>query len=206
MSGNFFLARSFPILALPSQIAVGIAMAEALERGRLWLPRAYAVACLTVMAMGVLFQSGPITIAFPGSYPAAMDRQFGWPRPLGSYRWISKHVDRSESVMTLNRDALLMAPAYGVFTVMPAWPDPFLGEKEIKRRDHSLEFFAAETTSNRRGQIMRAYDARGVLVGSKHAETVAGDDRFAWVANRPETPGKAMSEGTQELFKYVGEK
>lgn len=206
VSGNYFLARIFPPVALLSQIAVGIAIAEWLGRGRKRIQRLYATAaCLGILA-GMVFQSGFVNLLAPGSYPAALDETFGSRMTKGDYRWLTEHADPGDSVMTTNWDARAMAPGYGIFTVMTAWPDPFLGDVEQQRRADSLEFFRDSTDPRRRAELMTKYDAQWVIVVDKNTAVVGDDPQFAWVGERPDTGVREENtdRGRQQLFEFVG--
>ncbi|GAA1877658.1 hypothetical protein GCM10009715_25480 [Paeniglutamicibacter psychrophenolicus] len=206
VSGNYFLARIFPPVALLSQIAVGIAVAQWLGGGRKRIQRLYAAAACVVILGGVFFQSGFLNLLLPGAYPAALDKTFGSRMTKGDYRWLTAHAEPGESVMTTNWDARAMAPGYGIFTVMTAWPDPFLGDVERERRADSQEFFRANTDSRRRAELMTKYGARWVIVVEKDAVVLADDPQFSWVGERPDTGVREEDtlRGRQQLFEFLG--
>ena len=79
-----------------------------------------------------------------------------------------------------------MAPGYGVFTVMPAWPDPFLGEVEVERTQDTQKFFDEETSSEERRSLMDKYGARWVLADPKHLPLISKDPNFKKIAVRPQ--------------------
>lgn len=206
ISGNYFLARIFPPVALLSQIAVGIAVAQWLGRGRKRIQRLYAAAaCLAVLA-GTLFQSGFVNLLAPGSYPVALDETFGSRMTKGDYRWLTEHAVPGDSVMTTNWDARAMAPGYGIFTVMTAWPDPFLGDVEQQRRADSQEFFRASTDSRRRAELMTNYDAQWVIAVDDDTAVLDDNPQFRWVAERPDTGVREedTNRGRQQLFEFIG--
>lgn len=205
-SGNYFLARIFPPVALLSQIAVGIAVAQWLGRGRRQIQRFYAAAaCLGILA-GAVFQSGFVNLLAPGAYPEALDETFDSRMTKGDYRWLTNHAEAGDSVMTTNWDARAMAPAYGIFTVMPAWPDPFLGDVEKQRRADSREFFKASTDPRRRAELMTKYDAQWVIVVDMDTAVLEDDPQFNWVDERPDTGVREEStgRGRQQLFEFHG--
>ena len=206
ITGNYFLARAFPPVALLSQIAVGIAMAEWLVPNSKTWQRAYVAVASVAVVSGVIFQSGFINLVFPGSYPAAMDSTFGSRMTKGDYLWLTEHASFGDSVMTTNWDARAMAPGYGIFTVMTAWPDPFLGETEKTRRADSQEFFKNATSAKRRQQLMEKYDARWVIVVEKSSNKLRKDPNFVWIAERPDTGAREEDTkgGRQQLFEFVG--
>lgn len=205
VSGNFYLGRIFPPTALLSQIALGIAIADWIRANESRLKRSFAVvACVAILA-GVIFQSGFINVVSPGSYPTAMDKAFGSRTTKGDYQWISGHVAFGESIMTRDWDARAMAPGYGRFTVMPAWPDPFLGDKERIRRDDTREFFHRESTPSRRSELMKKYDTRWVVLREADEPLIASDINFRWVAERPDQGIREedMERGRAQLYEFV---
>lgn len=205
ITGNYFLARIFPPVALFSQIAVGIAVVEWLSRKGAMLPKLYArIACIGILS-GVLFQSGFINLISPGVYPQTLDARFGSRMSKGNYEWLTEYVPRGDSVMTANWDARAMAPAYGIFTVMPAWPDPFLGDREDERRQDTRDFFKPGTSLERRRHLMDEYDAKWVIVVQDEAEVLMGDENFVWRAERPYTGVREedLRKGAQQLFEFM---
>lgn len=205
VSGNYFLARIFPPVALLSQMAVGVAVADWLGHGQKQLQRLYAaVVCLAIVA-GAVFQSGFVNLLAPGSYPAALDKTFGSRMTKGDYEWLADHAEFGDSVMTTNWDARAMAPGYGIFTVMTAWPDPFLGDAEKERRLDSQEFFKSKTIQERRAEIMKKYDAQWVIVVEGKSATLRADPNFRWVAQRPQTGVREedTEHGAQQLFEFT---
>lgn len=205
LSGNYFLGRIFPPVALLSQIAVGIVVAEWVYPGARIPQKLYAATVGLAIIAGAVFQSGFVNLMVPGSYPTAMDNQFGSRMTKGDYLWLTEHVRFGESVMTANWDARAMAPGHGIFTVMPAWPDPFLGEKETQRRSDTLEFFKKGTTPEQRGKLMLEYDARWVIVVQKDSSILRKDPNFRWVAERPDTGPREedTARGRQQLFEFL---
>ncbi|WP_149620165.1 hypothetical protein [Paeniglutamicibacter gangotriensis] len=206
ISGNYFLARIFPPVALLSQIAVGIAVAQWLGRGRTQVQRFYAAAASLAILAGTLFQSGFVNLLVPGSYPAALEQTFGSRMTKGDYRWLTEHAVPGDSVMTTNWDARAMAPGYGIFTVMTAWPDPFLGVVEQQRRADSQEFFRASTDSRRRAELMTNYDAQWVIAVDDDTAVLDDNPQFRWVAERPDTGMREedTNRGRQQLFEFIG--
>lgn len=206
ISDQFFLGRILPTAAILSQIAAGVALAEWMADGARGWKRAYPGVIMVALGAGLVFQSGTLNLIVPGSYPSALDARFHSRMTKGDYTWIRKHVDFGETVMTVNWDARVMAPGYGVFTVMTAWPDPTLGPAEKQRRVDSGTVFRSKTSVAQRAQIMKRYDAHWVIVTRKHKAVIANDPHFVWVAVRPDTGPReeTMSNGPQELYRFVG--
>lgn len=206
VSGNYFLARIFPPVALLSQIAVGIAIAQWLGRGRTQIQRLYAATACLAIACGVVFQSGFVNLLVPGSYPSVLHETFGSRMTKGDYLWLTEHAAAGDSVMTTNWDARAMAPGYGIFTVMTAWPDPFLGDVEQHRRADSQEFFRADTSPRRRAEIMEKYESQWVIAVGKDTAVLEDDPQFSWVGERPDTGVREedTGKGRQQLFQFLG--
>ncbi|MGL3806122.1 hypothetical protein ACSYDW_08505 [Paeniglutamicibacter sp. R2-26] len=186
ISGNYFLGRVFPAIALLSQVAVGVAIAEWIGSRNRKLKRIYSSVLILAILAGFVFQSGFINLLAPGIYPAAMKQSHGMSQGMGSYRWVTRYVGHNDTLMTANREALLMTPAYGVFTVMPAWPDPFLGEAERERNHDTQVFFDASTQTEERREIMDKYGAEWVLADPRQVPLFSNDPNFKWVAVRPQ--------------------
>lgn len=201
---NYYLARIFPPVALLSQIALGIAIATWIGERAHWLKRSFAILGCTAILGGVVFQSGFINVVSPGNYPEALDTAFGSRMPKGDYEWISEHVRFGESIMTRDWDARAMAPGYGRFTVMPAWPDPFLGGKEQTRRDDTREFFKNSTDPSRRAELMEKYGAQWVVLRQADVHLIESDETFRWVAERPDQGVREedLKQGRAQLYEY----
>lgn len=204
ITGQYFLGRIMPTAAMLSQIAVGIAIARSLQPHSHRWHRAYAVAIATALTAGLLFQSGTINLIAPGSYPASLDDHFHSRMTKGNYKWLAQQVPFGDTVMTANWDARVMAPAYGIFTVMPAWPDPTLGASEAQRRTNTKIFFRAGTPASKRSNLMKKYDAQWVIVTHKQEGIFADDPRYVRVAERPDTGPReeTLTNGRQELYRY----
>lgn len=205
VSGNYFLARVFPMAALLGQVSFGIAIVHSLQADRMRLGKIAGWTGILAFAAGAVFQSGFINMLSPGSYPPAMAKIFGKGQTHGSYSWITKYVSPGDTIMTTTRQALIMAPGYGIFTVMPVWPDPVLGEVSERRINDSREFFRASTTESRRGQLMRKYAARWVIVADEGSAKLRADPNFVWIGERPEEPNTRPVDVAQrhQLFEYV---
>ena len=207
-SGKYFLARVFPMAALLSQIAVGVAVAQWLQAGQKKSAKIAGWVGIFVFTAGAVFQSGFVNLLSPGIYPPAMAKIFGSGGTRGSYAWITNHARPGDSIMTTTRQALIMAPGYGVYTVMPVWPDPTLGTVAERRTEDSLEFFKGATTGERRAQLMSKYSAQWVIVEESNAATFRADPNFVWIAERPTSSESRFvaAEQRQQLFEYVGAK
>lgn len=205
ISGQYFLGRIFPTAALLSQIAVGVVVAEWLAAGARGWKRAYAALICVALAAGLLFQSGTMNLVVPGSYPPSLDAKFHSRMTKGDYTWLREHVEFGETIMTTNWDARAMAPGYGIFTVMTAWPDPTLGAAEEQRRIDSGKALRPQTAVAERARIMTRYRASWVVVTRQQMATIAKDPNFIWVAERPDTGPReeTTSNGPQELYRFV---
>lgn len=210
ISGLDAVVRIFAMVALLSQVAVGIIVAEWLLPGRAEprvptrAQRLYAGAAGLAILAGVVFQSGVVNLYSPGSYPAALDRVFHSRMSKGDYRWLAAHVPTGATVMTADWDTRAMTPAYGIFTVQPAWPDPFLGSAEGRRIADTRRFFDATTTTRDRVRLLERYRTRWVVVTTDSAAPFADDPHFELVASRPPSgPREEGPGGPAQLFRLV---
>lgn len=153
----------------------------------------------------MVFQSGVINLYSAGSYPAALDRAFHSRMSKGDYKWLAAQVPSGATVMTADWDTRAMAPAYGIFTVQPAWADPFLGKAEARRIADTRLFFRRDTTTTERARLLKKYDTVWVVVRADASATFASDPLFLRVAVRPPSgPREEGSGGPAELFRFVG--
>ncbi|MEW1954476.1 hypothetical protein [Terrabacter sp. NPDC080008] len=210
LTGHEALARVFPPVALLSQVAVGVAVADWLRPRRSVAEtqtrpqRVFAAVASLAIVAGCLFQSGVVNLLSPGSYPATLDRLFHSRLSKGDYEWLAEHVPAGSTVMTADWDTRAMAPAYGIFTVQPAWPDPFLGRAEDRRIADTKTFFRSATSSARRAELLAKYHTEWVVVRGGAAEPFIRSGSYALVAERPAGgPRDEGAGGTAQLLRLV---
>ncbi|MCC3772597.1 hypothetical protein K6I34_006277, partial [Streptomyces sp. UNOC14_S4] len=82
--------------------------------------------------------------------------------PWHPLRWAARAMAKGDTVMTDNYYALRTLPAYGPYTVAPAYPDVFLRDAR-ERRDATRRYFAPAASRAERLGILRKYGVRWVL-------------------------------------------
>lgn len=187
-SGHYSLGRMITWAAIPAQLTLGIELVGAIRRLRRrysarrrrprpsGLPTARAawrfsstalvllISAVTLVAGGWT-QLGVARIYLPGaitrSWPAAVATPYAL---FGDYRWAADRMRSGEVVLSVDYFALRMLPAYGMYTVQPAYPDPLLPAALPVRRTVSYQFFDDDDTSwQRRAEIVDAYGVDWVI-------------------------------------------
>ncbi len=201
LSGHWAWGRVLPAVLLPAQIALAVEVAEALEgagspraSGPAWparlrwaLPGAAAVA----LAVGAWAQAGVLSYVLrPDAVPPGLRQARAvalWP----GFGWAAAKVPKGATVMTDDYYALRTLPAYGPYTVAPAYPDLFLPDEE-RRRDATRRYFAPAASRAERLGILKEYGVRWVLQ-KKGGPGLAPDD--PWLRKAAEGPrGLALLE------------
>ncbi|WP_190112676.1 hypothetical protein [Streptomyces cinnamoneus] len=159
LSGHYAWGRVLPAMLLPAQLALAVEVAEAQGAG---LRRALPAVTVAALLVGAWMQAGVLSYvlrrdAIP---PVLRDAPaFGLWRGLG---WAVARVPKGATVMTDDFYALRTLPAYGPYTVAPAYPDLFLPD-EKRRRDATRRYFAPATSRAERLGILKEYGVRWVL-------------------------------------------
>lgn len=153
VTGHQAWGRILPAVLVPAQIAL------ALETARRTVLLPLTAAALLV---GAWTQAGALTYVLrPAAVPPVL-RQAStiglWP----SIGWAAREVPKGETVLTDDYYALRMLPAYGPYTVAPAYPDVFLRD-EKRRWAATHRYFAAATSRAERLGILKEYGVRWVL-------------------------------------------
>ncbi|MEV5510539.1 hypothetical protein [Streptomyces orinoci] len=158
LSGHWAWGRVLPALLVPAQLALAVETAGAAGHRRRVLGAVTAAALLT----GAWAQAGVLTYVLPRRAAAAVRQRVPtvplWPRP----RWAADRVPAGATVLTDDYYALRMLPAYGPYTVAPAYPDVFLPD-ERRRREATRRYYAPATTRAGRLGVLREYGVRWVL-------------------------------------------
>jgi hypothetical protein len=154
---RYSLGRSWPAVLLAVQLALAVEL-PGLPAGtlrRIWYP-VTALAC----AVGLATQGGHLTYALPKAWvPHALVRfDDTWP----DYSWVTRYVHPGEVLVTSDYYALRTVPAYGIRTIPPAWPDPFLPDQKLRWHElaviHDLRVDASV-----REALLRKYHAHWIL-------------------------------------------
>jgi alpha-1,6-mannosyltransferase len=160
LTGRYALGRVWPAVLLSGQLALGVELAAPLPRrlARIWLP-VTALACLA----GVATQAGNLLYLAPHSVITprvrATARMFvDWP----DYQWLAGYLRPGEVLLTDDYFAVRTVPAYGVRTIAPVWPDPFLPDTARRERDQATLVDPATDPATRAALLAR-YRVRWVL-------------------------------------------
>jgi hypothetical protein len=151
VTGRYALGRLWPAVALAGQLALAVELA----RARRWLPVA-AVAC----AVGLVVQGSNLLylVPVPPKVHTATHMYVDWP----TYSWIARYTRPGDVLLTSDFYAVRSVGAYGLYTVAPAWPDPFLPD-EAQRRSDLLVMLRGSTDAVTRAALFRRYHVRWVL-------------------------------------------
>lgn len=168
-TGRYALGRVWPAVLLAAQLAAAVELAPVLQalwrnrfrpaRGRQW----WAAALAGVSAIGLVQQSGNLLFAVPGleltpRVRSAAHMYLPWP----DYSWIEGVVRPGDVVLTTDYFAVRTVPAYGAYTVAPAWPDPFLPDEGQRRADAAL-MVGPTTDAITRTTLLRFYRVSWML-------------------------------------------
>lgn len=152
-------ARALPIYGLPLQLALARHLADPASRRRppespnppdtarkdpirTW---GYAGAAAIVAAVASLGALAGVLPVIPGRVDLGT-RQWTIPAGVPDERWsiLTRHLGPGEVVMAEPATAAI-ANRFGILSVAPAWPDPFIGNEATRRAD-SARFFARSTS------------------------------------------------------------
>lgn len=186
LTGRYVLVRLLPWVLIGLHAVLAAELTDALRTGRA------ARAWTAVLAAGVavaLVLSLPLTAGLVSSYGTDAVRSSAWgrifPAPFrlwGDYTWAADHMRRGEVVLTKDYYALRMVPAYGMYTVAPAYPDPTLPAEDARRRADTETFFAARTSRERQDAVLAGYHVAWVVSTEEQWRPDAEDPRFERVA------------------------
>ncbi|MEU8585171.1 hypothetical protein [Streptomyces abikoensis] len=194
VSGHYAWGRALPAVLIPAQLALAVETAEALDDrgagrgaggGRLRsVRRGLPLVAVAALLAGAWAQAGVLSYVLrreavpPGLREAPVIAL--WPR----FGWVAEHVPKGATVMTDDYYALRMLPAYGPYTVAPAYPDLFLPD-EKRRRDATRRYFAPVTSRAERLGILKEYGVRWVLRKNGAAGLSPGDPALRKAAQGP---------------------
>ncbi len=165
VTGHYAWGRAIPILLLSCQLAVGIEAAALIRRGsdiRVFGATAVGVAMLT----GLCSQASVISYLIPA--PGMLGRHIEVKQDWGRYRWITGRVAPGQVILTDSYHALRMAPAYRILTVAPAYPEPWAGDEERRKKD-SADMLDPATSAARRATLLRRYRVAWLVTYPGHA-------------------------------------
>ncbi|MFJ5966952.1 hypothetical protein [Streptomyces sp. NPDC093060] len=176
LTGHYSWGRALPAVLIPAQLAAALEAVSAgkramgvapRERSRAWGRLGWACALGAALAVGAWAQAGTLGyVVGPDALPGAVAAKYR--TPWVGYQWITPWVKYGDVVMARTMPSRQI-PAYGPYTVAPGYPDVFL--PDAARRDAAVtRYFAADTSSGRRRDIVREYGVRWVVGGKGAAE------------------------------------
>ncbi|MFI0983491.1 hypothetical protein ACH4SP_41585 [Streptomyces sp. NPDC021093] len=187
-TGHYTWGRVIPHLLFGLQCAPAVELCAPWPRGvrartgRGLLAAVFAVALLN----GARVQAGALLYVVPAHrLPVAFTAKAQYLPTWPGFDWAARHFRYGEVVLTNDYEALRMLPGYGVYTVMPAWPQPEIPRSESMRRtaDVALALDARATGSERRKAVCRGGADWLVLTGGQSippgqgfVETAEGPD------------------------------
>jgi hypothetical protein len=165
-TGSYGMARAIPVIMLPLHLSLASYLGS---RIRGWTPPrvAYAAVAFIACCVGLYGESGGLVRAYWGDLSPATLKAWKAAAVTTEYDPVMTGIRPGEVLIT--DDAVLgrMVNARGAYTVVPAWPYPFVDEA-ARRRD-TATFFAAGTDSQERLAIANRYRVTCVLVGRHRA-------------------------------------
>ncbi|GAB3652559.1 hypothetical protein GCM10027589_10120 [Actinocorallia lasiicapitis] len=157
--GQYSLARVLPVAVLPLHLALASYLGTAVR----WSVARVAAVVLTLAALGagIYGERGGLLRAWWGETTPQTLADWGVRDADTRYAPLLAPLLPGERVMVQENWPGRLVNGAGAFTVVPAWPYPWVDE--AKRRADRDEFFAAPTTPERRLELLAAYDARCVM-------------------------------------------
>jgi hypothetical protein len=191
LTDRFWLGRLIPAGAIALQIVAAVEMTAALARRddqlRLragWRSAAVVPTAIAVV-LGLWVQLGVFTTLWPGSLPdRPLDARVSL---LGRYDWATRQMSYGDTVLTSDRRALRMVPAYGPYTVASPYPEPTVAEEGAGRQADTRAFVRRKTKDATRAKILARYDVEWVVESEskwRPSDTHWGRRTFTKVAER----------------------
>jgi hypothetical protein len=191
LTDQFWLGRLIPAGAIALQIVAAVEMTAALgprsarlRVGAGWRWAAVAPTAVAIV-LGLWAQLGVFATLWPGSLPdRPLDARVGL---LGRYDWATRHMSYGDTVLTSNRRALRMVPAYGPYTVASPYAEPTVAEEGARRQADTRTFLRRKTEDATRAKILARYDVEWVVESRstwRPSDTDWGRRTFTKVAER----------------------
>jgi hypothetical protein len=191
LTDRFWLARLIPAGAIALQIVAALELTAALcpRSARPWVGAGWRLAAVVptavAIALGLWAQLGVFATLWPGSLAERpLDARVGL---LGRYDWATRHMSYGDTVLTSNRRALRMVPAYGPYTVASPYPEPTVAEEGARRQADTRTFLRRKTGDATRDGILARYDVEWVVESKskwRPSDTDWGRRTFTKVAER----------------------
>ncbi len=188
VTGHYSLGRVLPAVLISAQIALAL---EAAGAGRLATRRVFAPLTAVGLLVGVWAQIGTLTFVLQPSALPPVVRAAPSESLWSDFSWIRPYVHYGDTIMTEDYYALRQAPAYGVYTVAPGYPDFFLHDEEQRKSD-TTRFYAPHTTRAQRLRLLKKYHAKWVLTADADGQLVLRNAALKPVATEPTPPESAV--------------
>ena len=161
-SGHYTYGRIFGVLLFPPQFALAVELTRTTRPWRLWRKAmamtAAGAACLGLAVQTAAIVEVPYRIPFTHTH---LTHLVTWP----DYGWATGRLAVGDVVLTDDSRAAHVLPAYGMFLVSGAWPDPSLSAAVRHRRAVDVRrYFAHGTPAAAQHLIAARYHARYALL------------------------------------------
>jgi len=144
--------------------------------------RIWAAASVLVLAAGLWFQAGNLLLALPSSHRlSTVAKELHTTTPGSNLGWVRERARVGDVVLTDRAGYLQALPEYGLRTVAPIWPDPFLSNVDIRQSD-ATRMLDPATPASVRAELLQRYDVKWLLVARLDARPVG-----AWGLRLAET-------------------
>jgi hypothetical protein len=176
VSGHYTYGRVFALLLVAPQFALAVELAAAPP----WTRLRALLAPLAALALcfGLVAQIGSVVPR--RLLPVAV----GHPSRWADYRWAADRIPAGGVLLTDGYRAGHVLPAYGVYLVAPAWPDPSTPAADRARRFADVAaYLSPRTSAPGRAAIVRRYGVGWLLLAP--GQRVPYDGRL--VATGPRT-------------------
>jgi len=161
VSGHYSWGRVWPAVLLAGQLAVGIEAAERLAAGPREIRAYVAGAALTTCLMGLWTQSG--ALEYFTALPAALRAHVSVDRSWGPYSFVTDWVRPGQTVLAGTYHSARLVPADRIFTVKPAYPEPWLPSFRQRVADQHAILDPA-TSHARRAALLAEYHVRYLII------------------------------------------
>jgi lambda repressor-like predicted transcriptional regulator len=157
VSGHYTYGRVFALLLVAPQFALAVELAAAPP----WTRLRALLAPLAALALcfGLVAQIG--SVVPQRLLPVAV----GHPSRWADYRWAADRIPVGGVLLTDGYRAGHVLPAYGVYLVAPAWPDPSTPAADRARRFADVAtYLSPRTSAATRAAIVRRYGVGWLLL------------------------------------------
>jgi alpha-1,6-mannosyltransferase len=184
LTGHYALGRAWPGVLLATQLALGIELAAVPWRSLFagqrsvpvsaWTMRVWAVATVLVLAVGLWFQAGNLLLALPSSHRlSTVAKELHTTTPGSDLGWVRERTQVGDVVLTDRAGYLQALPEYGLRTVAPVWPDPFLSNVDTRRSD-AARMLDPATAASVRAELLQRYNVKWLLVARVDSRPAGG--------------------------------